>query len=155
MTQEFDVEGDGMEPTIGNITAGITQETATAATVEWFDEPRWWPEEEESNTEYPEHFWAWLQLNPHLFGAFVEVARRLQNLGFKRYSAQGIICVLRFQSDVGELGRGTLQINNNAASGLARLAMSMYPELKGFFETRTRRETCAIQLDGTPYGERT
>jgi hypothetical protein len=102
---------------------------------------------------YPAGFWQWLGDNWHIYAAVVELAQDARRRGVPRWSAQGIIEILRWQTALREAGGTPLKINNTAAPGLARLAMAQYPELGGFFELRHRHESRrnAIRLDGTPY----
>jgi hypothetical protein len=85
---------------------------------------------------YPRGFWRWLDNNWHVFIAFVELSREGQRKGLSDWSAFGVINVLRWQTQIRE--RGTdFKISNNAAPGLSRLTMAMYPgEFDGFFKIK-------------------
>jgi hypothetical protein len=103
---------------------------------------------------YPDGFWDWLDQNQHIYDAAVRVARQGKRIGYDRWSVQGVMEILRWQTKIRENAHGPLKINHNARSGLARLIMAREPDLEGFFETRTppARRT-AYRLDGTPYVE--
>lgn len=72
---------------------------------------------------------------PDVYRAFVQYALRLKRAGKTRYSADAILHVIRFETDLAD-NAGDFKINNNFSAPLARKAMAEYPELKDFFETR-------------------
>ena len=130
--------------------------------VDWVDEP---PEEPESEVQrwqrlyddgtYPKDFWPWIAMNTHILEAFIALARRSQKRGLKRWSSDAICHVLRWQTAMREAGQSHLKINDNATSGLARLAMKLAPDLIGFFETRrppAKRDARRL-IDGQRYWE--
>lgn len=85
---------------------------------------------------YPAGFWPWLENNRHVYREFVKLAKRMKRAGRARYGAKGIVEVLRWNTNLKQVGEPELKLNNNYTSGLARLAMSEHPELKGFFQIR-------------------
>lgn len=103
---------------------------------------------------YPDGFFPWVVENRHVYSACVRAARGAKVRGLHHWGIQGVLEVLRWQTALRERGATPLKINNNAASGLARLIMARCPDLAGFFRTReppARRD--AVRLDGTPYRE--
>lgn len=87
---------------------------------------------------FSEAFTKWIPDNLHIFAAFCERARAMKNIGKKRYGADGIIAVVRFETELREKPEYEFKINNNYTADLARLAMVAYPELSGFFKTKER-----------------
>src|SRR5262245_9578826 len=85
---------------------------------------------------YPTDFWPWLAENLSLRNAFALLACETKAAGVKRWSADAICHVLRWQTAIRDRGQTELKINNNCTAGLARLSMEIYPSLKGFFSTR-------------------
>lgn len=71
------------------------------------------------------------------YQAFVRHALTLKARGLRRYSARGILHVLRFETASRD-GDDTFKINSMKSAGWARRAMSEHSELAGFFETRVR-----------------
>lgn len=103
---------------------------------------------------YPDGFWEWLDDNEHVLTAFIEIALEAKRRKFRRWSADAICHVLRWQTAVREGGESKLKINDHATAGLARLARELHPELRDFFKTRrppARAE--ARRLDGKLYRE--
>lgn len=72
--------------------------------------------------------------NPHIWLKFVEIAKEAKKKGFKRYSANGIFEILRWQTK--ESGNDRFKINNNYRADYARKMEETFVEFKGFFETR-------------------
>jgi len=58
--------------------------------------------------------------------------------GFNRYSADAILHRIRWHMQI-ERREGDFKANNNWTSDLARQFMQLYPQHKGFFETRRRK----------------
>jgi hypothetical protein len=103
---------------------------------------------------YPDGFWEWIERNWHVYDAAVRVARQGKRIGYDRWSVQGVLEILRWQTKIRENSQGPLKINHNARSGLARLIMAREPDLDGFFETRSHgARHVAYRLDGERYGE--
>lgn len=84
---------------------------------------------------YPAGFFRWLESNQHIYQQFVALALQMKRSGRSRYSARTIIHKLRWDTELAD-SEATFKINNNYTPGMARLAMSEWPELDGFFETR-------------------
>ena len=80
-------------------------------------------------------FEQWREENPDLVQAFITKALAMKRSGRPRYSARGIIHVLRWDTHIKDKD-ATFNINNNQAADLSRWAMESEPELAGFFETR-------------------
>ena len=103
---------------------------------------------------YPEGFWEWIEHNGHIYDAAVRVARQGKRIGYDRWSVQGVMEILRWQTKIRENASGPLKINHNARSGLARLIMAREEDLAGFFEIRTPpARATAYRLDGSVYAE--
>ena len=85
-----------------------------------------------------EGFKTWLTTaeGQRISGEFVRLARVLKDRGCKRYGAKAVCEYIRFNRALKE-GRDGFKLNNNVTSRLARWAMQTYPDLAGFFETRT------------------
>ena len=77
----------------------------------------------------------WVKDNSAVYRRFCYVARKAKQGGMKRWSARGVIHVLRWKSTIQD-SDPTFKINNNISPMLARQAMQDHPELKGFFEVR-------------------
>ena len=77
----------------------------------------------------------WLKDNSHVYRRFCFIARKARRIGMKRWSARGVIHVMRWKSAIQD-SDPTFKINNNISPMLARQAMKDYPELEGFFEVR-------------------
>lgn len=73
--------------------------------------------------------------NPFIYLRFVELAFRMRRAGRKKYGAQKIIHVIRWDYDISTEG-DVFEINNDFIALYARLAIADYPELGGFFELR-------------------
>lgn len=71
---------------------------------------------------------------PEVYRAFVAYALRLKRAGKPRYSADAILHVIRFETDLS--GNDGWKINNIYSSFMSRKAMAEHSELEGFFETR-------------------
>lgn len=93
---------------------------------------------DEHRDEFSAKFAKWLPLNLHIFASFCERAKAMKRIGKKRYGADGIIAVVRFETELREKPEYEFKINNNYTADLARLAMFAYPELQGFFRTKER-----------------
>ena len=85
-----------------------------------------------------EGFRAWLLTAEGLriSSEFIRLARALKDRGCQRYGAKAVCEYIRFNRALKE-GRDGFKLNNNVTSRLARWAMQTYPDLAGFFETRT------------------
>jgi len=66
------------------------------------------------------------------------LCKTAQDRGIKRWSADAMFHVLRWESalSTGDLG---VKVNNNYSSLAARDLMDAYPELEGFFSLRVRK----------------
>lgn len=73
---------------------------------------------------------------PDVYPEFVKIALDLKESGIERYSSDAVCHVIRYFRATRSRNDG-FKINNNMTSRLARKAMAEYPELAGFFETRT------------------
>lgn len=88
------------------------------------------------NENYPDGFWIWIEENGHIYRAFVEKALALKRRGKQRYGAKAIAEVIRYETTLAQRGEQEFKLNNNYVSGLARLAMTLNPQLDGFFQVR-------------------
>lgn len=69
---------------------------------------------------------------------FVELARDVRTMHFRRYSADAILHRIRWHFQI-ERGRRGFKCNNNWTATLARWLMKECPdEFEGFFETREK-----------------
>lgn len=84
--------------------------------------------------------------NPHVYAKFLEVAFEAKKRGFKTYSAEGIIEVIRWETAVSaKSDKDHFKINNNAAPDYARLIMKELPdEFGGFFKVRELKKPRSI-----------
>lgn len=80
-------------------------------------------------------FIAFHTMNPHVYESFSQLARQMRATGKKRYSAQAIIYVLRWEYDLKTQG-DVFEINNDFTSVYARLLCIEEPEFLQFFELR-------------------
>ena len=92
--------------------------------------------ERKHNLEYPDGFWTWLDENEHIYQAFQKIAHkeRFEN-GRLNFSARAIIDKLRWDTPIKEIN-SQFKLSNEMGTGLSRLCMAEYPELKGFFRIR-------------------
>lgn len=95
----------------------------------------------DNNGMFTDKFLEWLPKNLHIFADFCSRAKQLKKAGYKRYSADGIMHAIRFETALRSKPEELYKINNDYTAYLSRLAMLAYQELNGFFETR---ETKAI-----------
>jgi hypothetical protein len=71
--------------------------------------------------------------NPHIYEAFLGIALELLEAGHEKYSAKGIMEVVRWQNaKKGE----TVKVNNDYTSFYARVVADNHPKLSKFFEFR-------------------
>ena len=83
---------------------------------------------------YPPGFFTWLERNKPIYQSFVAKALAM-SYHRDHYSARAILHVIRYETDLRD-SEGTVKINNNWSPGMARLAMTEYPTLDGFFKIR-------------------
>lgn len=89
----------------------------------------------ENKEKFSDEFLNWLPENEHIWNAFVWEAFKVQEKGYKHYSARTIIHVLRHHSAIAENG-SEWKINNNHSPYLARLFDIVFPDRAGLFEYR-------------------
>ena len=94
-----------------------------------------WQKSFEDGT-YSRWFWEWLEKNLDLFAAFCRLALQARRTGKATWSSAMIVGQMRWESAMREAHQDQVKINENSKSGMARLAMKLYPELEGFFKTR-------------------
>lgn len=91
---------------------------------------------------YPKHvldrFSEYHRENPQVYQAFKDLAFEMKRTGRKKYSAEVIINVLRWNYDLGTTG-DVFKINNDFKPLYARLLVYYYPEFENFFEFRSVR----------------
>jgi hypothetical protein len=87
-----------------------------------------------------EQFDAWIRTThgQEVYLAVIARAFRLQRAGVTHYGIGAICEAIRFSWTI-RRGPDTWKVNNNWRSRMARLAMTEYPALEGFFETRELR----------------
>ena len=85
-----------------------------------------------------ERFQAFLRDNPHVVDAFCRVALDMIAKGVRRYSADGIGHILRWEAIVESKGE-EYRVNNSYLSRLSDEFARRHPEHAGFFERRARR----------------
>lgn len=84
-----------------------------------------------------EKFARMLVEHPEFYPAFERIAFDFIRRGFKRYSADGILHIIRYQT---LLRDGTnFKCNNDFTALMSRRFNARNPEHKGFFQTRERR----------------
>jgi len=86
-----------------------------------------------------ERFERFLAVHPELLEEFCAIALRLRMAGREHYSADAILHHIRTSCDIDGRDSEPYRCNNNYTALLARRAMERHAELRGFFETRTRR----------------
>lgn len=105
-----------------------------------------WRELYEDGT-YHQPFWKWLPCNMHIFAAYVAAALKAHSEG-RRAAAHQLVYELRNNTDLCERSAGgVLKLNQNSSSGMSRLAMQLYPQLRGYFRLRVNHKSQARRLD--------
>tara|TARA_Y100000310_G_scaffold283472_1_gene305459 strand:+ start:407 stop:811 length:405 start_codon:yes stop_codon:yes gene_type:complete len=74
--------------------------------------------------------------NPHVWELFKRFTREAHHAGHDRFSAQSVIERIRWETSVETRG-GEFKINNNFAAFYARKYHELFPQLDGFFQTRS------------------
>ncbi len=74
--------------------------------------------------------------NPEVWKRFQEIALELIRRGQKRYGAQTIFAIIRWESWLGDGGVTAFKINNDYAPLYSRRFQRTYPEHGNFFSTR-------------------
>lgn len=87
--------------------------------------------------EYRSGFADMVRENPGLIDAVVIEIRRVRRTEHSRYSMRTILEFLRHHTTV-KTGVTDYKINNNAQKDLTTLVQTIFPELDGFFLTRSR-----------------
>jgi hypothetical protein len=77
-------------------------------------------------------FKAWHLENPHVYSKFKELAYEMKKTGRSRYSAETIINVLRWHTDLTTTG-SEFKISNDYRSMYARLLAYQDPDFERFF----------------------
>lgn len=77
--------------------------------------------------------------NPHVYTKFKNLAFEMKKTGRKKYSAETIINVLRWHTDLVTKGN-EFKISNDYRSIYARLLVYQYPEFEGFFSFKGMEE---------------
>jgi len=76
--------------------------------------------------------------HPEVWLEFERIAMQLIARGFRRYSADGVMHIVRFRTSAGDNG-GLFKINNNHVAWYARRFAEAHPEHADFFRFRERR----------------
>lgn len=80
------------------------------------------------------------QTHPKVYAEFVRRAREIKARGLTHYSADVILAIVRWHTDITGRDVEPFKINNNYSSRYARMLMREYPaEFAGFFSTRVLR----------------
>ena len=74
--------------------------------------------------------------HPDIWQEFENVTLSLIAFGMEHYGAKAIMEVVRFHHTIGSTAAEPFKVNNNFTAYYARKFMALYPECKGFFETR-------------------
>lgn len=74
--------------------------------------------------------------NPHVYSIFVDTARVLKDAGQKKYSARGILHILRWRMYMEVKRTDGFKVSNNASARYVRLLEHDFPEFIGFFTKR-------------------
>jgi hypothetical protein len=82
-----------------------------------------------------QRFEAFHEAHPDVYDLFVRIARQMRDKGHARYSADGILHVIRWHYATSSSGESP-KINNIWSSRYARLLMEEDATFVGFFETR-------------------
>lgn len=78
--------------------------------------------------------------NPAVYAELVRLARDLKAKGYKHYSCDSLLHVIRFHRHLVTTPDGSgFEINNDFAALFSRLIMQQEKDLEGFFELRERR----------------
>lgn len=89
--------------------------------------------------KYPAGFWPRICADPDLFRTFLALALKARASGARRWSADAILHVMRWERLMRGGDSSPYRLNNNYTAALARLAMLTDSRLEGFFELRKTR----------------
>ena len=78
----------------------------------------------------------WISINPHVVDYFVEYARAAKAAGHEKISAWLIVNRVRWETEIVTTGN-PFKISNDFIAPLSKMVMDKYPDLSGFFTTRT------------------
>jgi hypothetical protein len=81
-------------------------------------------------------FKAYHEANPQIYEAFKAYTFKAIAKQYKRFSAEFILNVIRWETAI--TGKEQFKINNNYKALYARLFMRDFPQYEGYFETRKR-----------------
>lgn len=95
----------------------------------------------ETQLDYPAEFFVWIKGRWPLYREFIEHARNAKAWGAEQYGAKAIFEVMRWdrlkkQRRTTAKPKDPFALNNNFTSGMARLAMLQFQDLRGFFRCR-------------------
>ena len=76
------------------------------------------------------------QDKPNIYKEFVDITNTLIKRGYSRYSAYGVMHVVRFQTGASMKPEMAFKISNNMTPFYARLYQRDYPMHIGFFQTK-------------------
>jgi hypothetical protein len=83
------------------------------------------------------NFWKFHEDNPDIYDRLKTLALQLKNAGRNRYGIGALFEVIRFHQNI-QTTDPDYKLNNNYRALYARLLMEEFPQLSGFFATRTR-----------------
>ncbi len=75
------------------------------------------------------------ETNPHVYREIIELARRAKNMGYQRWSMNGVFEVMRWNKALRTKGE-SWKLNNSFRALYARMVMDEILDLEGFFEIR-------------------
>ena len=85
--------------------------------------------------EFTEEFLNWLPKNLHVWEEFQQRATGLWFAGHRSYSSKTIVHVMRYHSDIQEVGT-RYKISNNTTPYLSRLWAFAHPDMADMFRTK-------------------
>lgn len=98
------------------------------------------PPPEPKRVSNQERFEAFVRAYPEMADAFARIARITRAKGHVRYSAKGLLELIRWDSNLaGVESEGTFKLNNIFSPYFARHLIEQDPTFKDFFETRKVR----------------
>jgi hypothetical protein len=86
-----------------------------------------------------EEYERFINANPHVYAAFVSLARQAKARGKKRLAIKALLEVVRWELSLKIAGPGEFKLNNSISPYLARAIMTREPDLAGIFEIRRVR----------------
>lgn len=105
-----------------------------------FDQPDFFTPPPPSKSDTLQARWQQVkQQQPELLDRCYALCKRAQARGFKRWSADAMFHVLRFETGISTDDKTGLKINNDYTAFIARDLMDQNPDLNGFFQLREQK----------------